>query len=107
VQHGSTRAPARLPRRPREELPLHTRILTVCDVYDALVSDRVHRAAWTPKRAFELLRDETGSQFDERCVEALARAIGLEPAPAPGWVADVAAAPRTVPGLPGSLRPAS
>ena len=60
-----------------EELPLHTRILTVCDVYDALVSDRVYRAAWTPERAFELLRDDTGSAFDERCVEALARVVGL------------------------------
>ena len=59
-----------------EELPLHTRILTVCDVYDALVSDRVYRAAWTPERAFELLRDDTGSAFDERCVEALARVVG-------------------------------
>jgi putative nucleotidyltransferase with HDIG domain len=87
-----------------EELPLHTRILTVCDVYDALVSDRVYRAAWTPERAFELLRDDAGSAFDERCVEALARVLGL--APAPGWVADVAPAPLRAPGLPGSLRPA-
>ena len=64
-----------------EELPLHTRILTVCDVYDALVSDRVYRVAWTPERAFELLRDDTGSAFDERCVEALARVVGLAPEP--------------------------
>jgi putative nucleotidyltransferase with HDIG domain len=88
-----------------EELPLHTRILTVCDVYDALVSDRVYRAAWAPERAFELLRDDAGSAFDERCVEALARVVGL--APAPGWVADVAPAPLRAPGLPGSLRPTS
>jgi putative nucleotidyltransferase with HDIG domain len=88
-----------------EELPLHTRILAVCDVYDALVSDRVYRAAWTPERAFELLRDDTGNAFDERCVEALARVVGL--APAPGWVADVAAAPLRATGLPGSLRPTS
>ena len=67
-----------------EELPLHTRILTVCDVYDALVSDRVYRAAWTPERAFELLRDDTGSAFDERCVEALARVVGLAAAGRPG-----------------------
>ena len=59
-----------------DELPLHTRILTVCDVYDALVSDRVYRTAWTPERAFELLRDDAG--FDARCVEALARVVGLE-----------------------------
>jgi putative nucleotidyltransferase with HDIG domain len=90
-----------------EELPLHTRILTVCDVYDALVSDRVYRAAWTPERAFELLRDDTGAAFDERCVEALARVIGLErePEQAPGWVADVASSPLRASGLPGSLRP--
>ncbi len=69
-----------------DELPLHTRILTVCDVYDALVSDRVYRAAWTPERAFELLRGDAGTAFDERCVEALATVLGL----APGWVADVA-----------------
>jgi putative nucleotidyltransferase with HDIG domain len=87
-----------------EELPLHTRILAVCDVYDALVSDRVYRAAWTPERAFELLRDDAGSAFDGRCVKALARVVGL--APAPGWVADVAPAPLRAPGLPGSLRPA-
>ena len=78
-----------------DELPLHTRILTVCDVYDALVSDRVYRAAWTPERAFELLRDDAGSAFDERCVEALARVVGLAPAPAPDWVADIAPAPGT------------
>jgi HD-GYP domain-containing protein (c-di-GMP phosphodiesterase class II) len=73
-----------------EELPLHTRILTVCDVYDALVSDRVYRAAWTPERAFELLRDDSGRAFDARCVEALAKVVGLsDPEPSPGWVADV------------------
>jgi HD-GYP domain-containing protein (c-di-GMP phosphodiesterase class II) len=88
-----------------EELPLHTRILTVCDVYDALVSDRVYRAAWTPERAFELLRDQTGCQFDDRCVEALARVVGLEdPEADPGWVADVTPAPRRISGPPGSLR---
>src|SRR5215210_6649537 len=80
-----------------EELPLHTRILTVCDVYDALVSDRVYRVAWTPERAFELLRDQTSCQFDERCVEALARVIGVDAEAVPGWVADVAAAPRSLP----------
>ena len=69
-----------------EELPLHTRILTVCDVYDALVSDRVYRAAWTPERAFQLLREDAARAFDGRCVEALAKVVGLAE---PEWVADV------------------
>ena len=80
-----------------DELPLHTRILTVCDVYDALVSDRVYRGAWTPEQAFELLHGEAGAAFDPRCIEALAKVLGID-APAPGWVADVGggrtAAPR-------------
>jgi HD-GYP domain-containing protein (c-di-GMP phosphodiesterase class II) len=66
-----------------DEMPVETRILAVCDVYDALVSDRVYRAAWTPERALELLRDET--QFDRDVVAALERVLGL-----PGWVADLA-----------------
>jgi HD-GYP domain-containing protein (c-di-GMP phosphodiesterase class II) len=59
-------------------ISLDTRILTVCDVYDALVSPRVYRAAWSHDAALELLRDETGSAFDERCVAALERVLGRE-----------------------------
>jgi HD-GYP domain-containing protein (c-di-GMP phosphodiesterase class II) len=57
---------------------LDTRILTVCDVYDALVSPRVYRAAWSHEAALALLRDESGSAFDERCVAALERVLGRE-----------------------------
>jgi HD-GYP domain-containing protein (c-di-GMP phosphodiesterase class II) len=60
------------PRRLRaDELDLSTRILAVCDVYDALVSERVYRPAWPQERALALLRDESGTAFDERCVDAL------------------------------------
>ena len=57
---------------------LDTRILTVCDVYDALVSPRVYRAAWSHEAALGLLREESGSAFDERCVAALERVLGRE-----------------------------
>jgi hypothetical protein len=59
-----------------DELDLDTRILAVCDVYDALVSPRVYREAWSHERAISLLRDAT--QFDQRCVEALERVAGRE-----------------------------
>jgi HD-GYP domain-containing protein (c-di-GMP phosphodiesterase class II) len=66
---------------------METRILAVCDVYDALVSDRVYRAAWTPERAFALLRDEAQA-YDQDVVEALARTLGCAPpAEDPGFVA--------------------
>jgi HD-GYP domain-containing protein (c-di-GMP phosphodiesterase class II) len=57
------------------ELDLATRILAVCDVYDALVSSRVYRPAWPQDRALALLRDESDVAFDARCVDALERVL--------------------------------
>jgi HD-GYP domain-containing protein (c-di-GMP phosphodiesterase class II) len=54
-----------------DDLALETRILAVCDVYDALVSPRIYRSAWAQEEALALLRDESGIAFDARCVEAL------------------------------------
>ena len=63
-----------------EEIDLDTRILTVCDVYDALISKRVYRPAWTHEEAMQLLRRESGTAFDARCVAALERVVsGEEP----------------------------
>jgi len=62
------------------QLTLDARILAVCDVYDALISKRVYRDAWSEENAIHHLRTEAGTAFDERCVEALARVVGREPA---------------------------
>ena len=61
-------------------LSLETRVLAVCDVYDALRSDRVYREAWVHERAIALLRDEADTKFDARCVEALSRVLDRESA---------------------------
>jgi hypothetical protein len=61
-----------------EALDLETRILTVCDVYDALISKRVYRDAWPHERAIGLLHEETGTAFDPRCVAALERVLESE-----------------------------
>ncbi len=60
---------------PARELDLDTRILAVCDVYDALVSERAYRDAWTHERALEILAEGAGTLFDERCIEALTRVL--------------------------------
>ncbi len=57
------------------DLDLETRILSVSDVYDALVSPRVYRPAWPVQRAIALLQEESGTAFDPRCVEALIRIV--------------------------------
>ncbi len=64
------------------ELDLETRILAVCDVYDALVSPRVYRGAWSNAKALTLLQDESGVAFDPRCVAALVSVVSRENAAA-------------------------
>ena len=53
---------------------IETRILAVCDVYDALASDRAYRAAWSPERAFALLEGESHA-YDPTVVAALRQAV--------------------------------
>jgi HD-GYP domain-containing protein (c-di-GMP phosphodiesterase class II) len=62
-------------------MPLDVRILAVCDVYDALISQRVYREAWTHERAIALLRAESGTAFDPKCVTALERVLARERRP--------------------------
>jgi len=74
-----------------EEVSQDARILAVCDVYDALISKRVYRDAWSQADALALLRREAGTAFDAECVEALAKVVEKEaqraPAPTPSFVA--------------------
>src|SRR5262249_30726106 len=61
------------------ELDLATRIPPVCDVYDALISTRAYRAAWSQEQALTLLRDQADVEFDARCVSALEHVVGAAP----------------------------
>jgi HD-GYP domain-containing protein (c-di-GMP phosphodiesterase class II) len=60
------------------ELSDAARILGVCDVYDALISTRVYRAAWTDTDAIRYLREDAAAQFDQRVVDALALILKRE-----------------------------
>jgi HD-GYP domain-containing protein (c-di-GMP phosphodiesterase class II) len=61
-----------------KEIDFDTSILAVCDVYDALRSERVYREAWTHDQAITFLRDGSGTLFDERCVGALERLLARD-----------------------------
>lgn len=58
-----------------EAIPQIVRVLTVADIFDALVSDRPYRAGLTPERALSILRDGSGRKYDERAVLALEDAV--------------------------------
>lgn len=55
------------------ELPLVTRIVSVVDVFDALVSRRPYKAPWPLDQAIAEIAQGAGSQFDPAVVETLLR----------------------------------
>jgi len=59
------------------DIPLGSRIIAVCDAFDAMTSDRSYRLATSTDAALQELRRSAGSQFDPIVVTALAR--GLAP----------------------------
>jgi putative two-component system response regulator len=52
------------------EIPESARMVAVCDVYDALVHDRVYRAAMPEGAVVDYLRSQSGRHFDARVLAA-------------------------------------
>jgi putative nucleotidyltransferase with HDIG domain len=53
-----------------EDIPLGARIIAVADTYDAIVTDRAYRRSRSHAQAIEIIRAESGRQFDPRVAEA-------------------------------------
>jgi len=54
-----------------EDIPLSARILSVIDVYDALVNKRCYKPALSHQEAMELIKSGAGTQFDPDIVETV------------------------------------
>jgi HD-GYP domain-containing protein (c-di-GMP phosphodiesterase class II) len=53
-----------------EQIPLAARIFAVVDVWDALISDRPYRKAWTKDKVLEHMKAESGKHFDPQVLDA-------------------------------------
>lgn len=53
-----------------EEIALEARIVRVADVYDALISERPYKKAWSQQDVFAYLNEQSGRLFDPDCVVA-------------------------------------
>ncbi len=51
-------------------IPLSARLFAVVDVWDALLSDRPYRAAWSAEKVIEHIRSQSGTHFDPAAVKA-------------------------------------
>ena len=54
-----------------EDIPLPARMMSVADVFDALVSERCYKKAMPPDEAFHILEEERGRQFDPAIIDLL------------------------------------
>ncbi|MCX6558140.1 MAG: response regulator [Candidatus Aminicenantes bacterium] len=52
-----------------EAIPLCARIVAVCDVYDALVNDRVYRPALPEDKALAIMKEGRSTHFDPRILD--------------------------------------
>jgi putative two-component system response regulator len=58
-----------------EDIPLAGRICALCDVFDALISDRPYKRAWPVADALAEIAEQSGRHFDPRLVELF---LGLD-----------------------------
>jgi len=58
-----------------DEIPLFSRIIHVCDAYEAMTADRPYRKALSPDIAISELIKYSGTQFDPRLIEVFVKEV--------------------------------
>jgi HD-GYP domain-containing protein (c-di-GMP phosphodiesterase class II) len=58
-----------------EDIPIGARIIALADVFQALISDRPYRKAYSKSKAIKIIEEGSGTQFDPQVVTALLKII--------------------------------
>jgi HD-GYP domain-containing protein (c-di-GMP phosphodiesterase class II) len=94
-------------------IPLAARIVSACDAFNAMTTDRSYRRALPFEVARQELRDNAGTQFDPAAVDALlavvagTRSVPGAAAEAPDWELGLGSSPRAAASAaPGPAAPA-
>jgi putative nucleotidyltransferase with HDIG domain len=61
------------------EISLHAKMGAVCDVYDAITSNRPYKAGWDPAESIRKMTEWSRGHFDERVFQAFVKSIGIYP----------------------------
>ena len=62
-----------------EEISLIARMTAICDVYDAITSDRPYKRGWDPAESLRRMAEWTKGHFDPRLFQAFVKSIGIYP----------------------------
>ncbi|MEP0765699.1 MAG: response regulator [Fimbriimonadia bacterium] len=60
-----------------EDIPMEARILAVCDVWDALLSERPYKSALCESEALNIMRAERGTHFDPKVYDAFEQSLHM------------------------------
>lgn len=60
-------------------LTLFARMGAVCDVYDAISSDRCYKKAWSPAESIQKMASWREGHFDEKVFQAFVKTVGIYP----------------------------
>jgi len=61
-----------------DEIPIGARIIAIADVYQALTSDRPYRKAFSKKKALDIIKQGSGTQFDPSIVKVFLKILEKE-----------------------------
>ncbi|MBQ7246773.1 MAG: HD domain-containing protein [Lachnospiraceae bacterium] len=61
-----------------DEIPLEARIMALADVYDALISERVYKKAYSKEKARAILVEGRGTQFDPHLTDLFLECVDHE-----------------------------
>jgi putative nucleotidyltransferase with HDIG domain len=62
-----------------DEISLYAKMGAVCDVYDAITSNRPYKAGWDPAESIRKMAEWCHGHFDERVFQAFVKSIGIYP----------------------------
>ena len=62
-----------------EQISLIARMTAICDVYDAITSDRPYKRGWDPSESIRRMAEWTKGHFDPRLFQAFVKSIGIYP----------------------------
>lgn len=66
-------------RLPADDITLFSRMGAVCDVYDAITSNRPYKAGWDPAESIRKMAEWSKGHFDEQVFQAFVRSVGIYP----------------------------
>jgi putative nucleotidyltransferase with HDIG domain len=62
-----------------EEVSIFTRMGAICDVYDAITSNRPYKAGWDPAESLHKMAKWSKGHLDQRLLEAFVKSLGIYP----------------------------